>query len=126
MQWYRRAAEQGNADAQHNLGVMYRKRHAAARPYPGFEAVVQQLRLGAELRNAWAQGQLGQMYARGIRVPKNYVYAHMWANIAASGGSKDAVILLNLLKKEMTLSQITEAQKLARECIRKEYKNCEY
>ena len=88
--WYRRAAEQGHAKAQLNLGGMYYE---------------------------------------GKGVPKDYVYAHMWVSIAISNGTskehkhrKD----LNLSEKKMTLSQIAEAQKLARECVRKAYKNCEY
>ena len=54
----------------------------------------------------------------------------MWFNIAVSGGEKDLVKLQNLIKKdffiekEMTPSQITEAQELARECVRKTYRDC--
>jgi len=32
--------------------------------------------------------------------------------------------LLESLNKEMTLSQIEEAQRLARECVKKNYKGC--
>ena len=157
VQWYRRAAEQGDADAQNNLGMMYHKGEgvlqdyktaaqwyrraaeqghaaaqsnlsegdAAARFNLGFKLAAQQLRRAAEQGIAMAQGKLGWMYAQGKGVPKDYVYAHMWANIAASSGNINAVALLNRIEIEMTLSQITEAQKLARECIRKEYKNCD-
>ena len=38
----------------------------------------------AEQRNAVAQKDLSVMYAYGKGVPKDYVYAHMWYNIAAS------------------------------------------
>ena len=64
------------------------------------------------------------MYYEGKGVPQDYVYAHMWANIAASGGQKNAVKFRNLVEEEMTPSQIAEAQKLARECVRKAYKDC--
>ena len=122
VQWYRRAAEQGDADAQKNLGVMSR----AARFNLGFKAAAQQLRRAAEQGIAFAQGKLGWMYAQGKGVPIDYVYAHMWANIAASVGNNiNAAALLNRIEIKMTLSQITEAQKLARECILKAYKNCD-
>ena len=45
-------------------------------------------------------------------------------NIAASNGSDDGVKLRDEVASLMTSAQIAEAQKLARECIRKEYKGC--
>ena len=122
VQWYRRAAEQGDAAAQFNLGNMYAKGRGVPQDD---KAAAQWYRRAAEQGNAAAQFGLGWMYVLGKGVPKDDVHAHMWANIAASGGHKVAVKLRNLVEKEMTLSQITEAQKLARECIRKEYKNCD-
>lgn len=71
------------------------------------------------------------MYATGEGVPEDAVHAHMWASIAASGGGegkeqnrllRDHV--LNLVEQKMTASQITKARKLARECVRKQYKDC--
>ena len=52
------------------------------------------------------------------------VYAHMWASIASSNGFENAKGLLESLNKEMTPSQIQEAERLARECIKKNYKGC--
>ena len=78
----------------------------------------------AEQGDAEAQGSLGVMYSSGRGVPKDDVYAHMWANIAASGGVEYMVAYQDVVELEMTPSQIAEAQKLARECVRKEYKNC--
>ena len=120
-QWYRRAAEQGYAAAQSNLGVMYAKGQGVLKDD---KAAVQWLRRAAEQGLAEAQFNLGLMYAKGEGVPQDYVHAHLWANIAASGGDKDAVGFRNLIEKEMTPSQIAEAQKLARECVRKAYKDC--
>ena len=78
----------------------------------------------AEQGHAEAQYMLGVMYDKGEGVPKDYIYAHMWLNIAASGGNKDTVEQRNFIEKQVTPSQITEAQKLARECVRKAYKGC--
>ena len=63
-------------------------------------------------------------YKNGEGVPKDNVYAHMWWNIAASSGDKDAVKNRGVVAKRMIPSQIAEAQKLARECVRKKYKGC--
>jgi hypothetical protein len=57
-------------------------------------------------------------------VPKDYVHAHMWANLAAANGNELGGKLRDDLQEMITPSQIAEAQKLARECERKKYKNC--
>ena len=120
-QWYRRAAEQGVAVAQANLGMMYDKGQGVPQDH---KAAAQWFRRAAEQGYAYAQGSLALMYAQGKGVPQNYVYAHMWLNIAASHGNKTAVKGRNLVAEKMTPSQITEAQKLARECVRKAYRDC--
>ena len=48
----------------------------------------------------------------------------MWGNIAASNGYEEGGKLRDFAVKGMTATQIEEAQELARECIRKEYKGC--
>ena len=48
----------------------------------------------------------------------------MWASIASSNGFENSKGLLEALSKEMTPSQIQEAQRLAGECVKKEYKGC--
>ena len=65
------------------------------------------------------------MYAFGTGVLKDYVYAHMWWNIAASsGGSKSASKNRDIIAKQMTPADISAAQTLARECVAKNYKGC--
>ena len=64
------------------------------------------------------------MYYLGTGTPKDFVYAYMWATIAASLGSKDATIGRDIVAKKMTPADISTAQKLARECVRKKYKGC--
>ena len=78
----------------------------------------------AEQGNAPAQGNLGLMYALGKGVIKDWVYAHMWGNLAASNGSEDGAKVREIAAKDMTPSQLETAQKLARECVRKKYKGC--
>ena len=82
-------------------------------------------RLAAEQGNASAQNNLGAMYNNGNGVPQDYVYAHMWYNIAASSGkSKNASNNRDIIEKKMSSSQIETAQNLARKCVRKKYKGC--
>ena len=79
----------------------------------------------AEQGDAFGQYYLGLMYAKGEGVIQDNVYAHMWFNIAASSGdSKGASGNRDITAEIMTTAQIAEAQQLARECVRKEYKGC--
>ena len=78
----------------------------------------------AEQKNAVAQKNLSVMYAFGKGVPKDYVYAHMWGNIAASNGNEAGKRLRDFAATQMTPSQLETAQRLARECVRKKYKGC--
>ena len=117
VKWYKLAAEQGHASAQHYLGVMYHEGQGVPQDN---KTAVKWYKLAAEQGDADAQLNLGVMYA----APKDYVYAHMWGEIAASNGNKLGAMLRDDFEKKMTPSQISEAQQLARECVRKKYKGC--
>lgn len=81
--------------------------------------------VSAEQGAALAQYKLGKMYATGEGVIKNMTYAHMWVNFADTQGLGDtASEYKNELEKQMTPSQIEEAEKLAEECKVKGYKDC--
>ena len=115
-------AEQGNARAQFNLGLMYELGRGVPQDY---KTAVKWFTLAAKQGDARAQFNLGLMYGYGEGVLQDYVYAHMWWNIAASSGkNKKASKNKDLVAKRMTSSQIKKAQKLARECVRKNYKGC--
>ncbi len=87
------------------------------------EAVAQYIK-AAEKGNALAQSKLALMYFNGRGGPKNLVYAHMWWEIASSGGHKSASRNRDSVAKTLTANQLAEAKRLARECVKKEYKNC--
>ena len=48
----------------------------------------------------------------------------MWWNISASNGGKGGGIFRDKMAKKMTPTDISTAQKLARECVEKKYKGC--
>ena len=81
------------------------------------KAAVKWYTLAAEQGDARAQGNLGVMYAFGDGILKDYVYAHMWGNIAAMNGNERGGELRDVFEKRMTPSQIAEAQTLAREVL---------
>jgi TPR repeat protein len=121
VKWYRKSAEQGLALAQYNLGFMYANGRGVVQDY---KEAVKWYRKSAEQGDAKAQSNLGFMYANGRGVVQDNVYAHMWFNIAASNGDTDAVKNRDMAAKNMTSSQMAEAQKLARACVEKKFKGC--
>ena len=75
----RLAAEQGDAKAQSQLGLMYDQGLGVSQDYA---EAAQWFRLAAEQGDAGAQGQLGAMYATGKGVSRDEVQAHMWLSLA--------------------------------------------
>src|SRR5450830_1929110 len=84
-------AEQGNATAQYNLGVLYER---AAGLTPDYSQAVHWYTLAAEQNNAMAQYNLGVMYDLGRGVPQDNEKALLWLGRAASNGN--AVAQCNL------------------------------
>jgi uncharacterized protein len=115
MSWFRKAAEQGSAVAQVNLGNMYASGNGAPEFPRDYAAAMGWYRKAAEQGDVRAQTALGGMYALGQGVPQDYVIAHMWFSLAAVGGDENAVKSRNRVALRMTPAQIAEAQKLARE-----------
>ncbi|MEO5372594.1 MAG: SEL1-like repeat protein, partial [Magnetococcus sp. DMHC-1] len=62
---------------------------------------------------------LGLMYHIGNGVPKDYISAYAWFNLAAANGSETAVSSRDTLERMMTPDQIEKAQALTREFSRK-------
>jgi hypothetical protein len=121
VKWYRLAAKQGHAGAQNNLGFLYMIGQGVPQNY---QTAIKWFRISAEQGFSLAQNNLGLLYVKGQGVVQDYVYAHMWWNIAASSGNKSAGTNRDKVAGMMTPSQIAEAQDLARECVRKKYKDC--
>jgi TPR repeat protein len=84
---YRRAADQGNADAANSLGNMYFR--GVGVPYDDTEAA-RWFRRAAELGDASAQRNMGNAHRFGQGVPKDEVQALVWFNLAAAQGNQGA------------------------------------
>jgi TPR repeat protein len=119
--WFRKSAEQGDALGQFKLGFMYDLGQGVVQDY---KEAAKWYRKSAEQGNANAHKNLASIYFLGLGVIRDEVYAHMWVIIAASQGSKGGIKLRDAMAKQMTASDISKAQELARECIRKKYKGC--
>ncbi len=109
---FRPLADQGHAEAQAMLGIMYFEGWGV--PKDDAEAV-KWYRKAAEQGHARAQTNLGYMYEEGLGVAQDYAQAHMWWSLSARQGDRDAARARNFVEGEMTREQFAEAQKLARE-----------
>ena len=87
-------AEQGNVDAQYNLGLMYGKGKGVKKDY---RKAIKWWVLAANQGNGKAQTNLGWMYEIGIGVQKDAHKAAHWYQIASNQGIAKAQDKLNLL-----------------------------
>ena len=83
----RARAEQGDAEEQKNLGLMYDIGQGV--PQDDAEAV-RWCRLAADQGHNVAQFFLGSMYSNGDGVPEDYAEAMRWYRLAAEQGHADA------------------------------------
>ena len=119
LKWYRKAAEQGDALAQYILGAMYDSGRGLTQDY---KEAVKWFRKAAEQGNVSAQYNLGEMYAKGQGVTQDYVQSDMWFNIGAKNGYEKARKYRDIVEKSMTATDISKAQKLAKEWMAKHQK----
>ncbi len=61
---------------------------------------------------------LGSSYEEGLGVVRDYVQAHIWFDIASRLRIKNAAKKRDVIAKNTTPAQITEAQKLAQKWLR--------
>ena len=116
---FRPLADQGNAVAQTNLGVMYGGGEGVSQ---SFAEALKWFHKAADQGDAAAQYNLGLIYRDGKGVPRNYVLAYMWLDLSASlflpssyESRRSAYVARNFVAFKMTTTQITKAQKLVRE-----------
>lgn len=110
--WLRLAANQGDAKAQFNLGLLYD--HGRGVPQDSAEAA-KWYRKAAYQRHAEAQFILGVMHVDGEGVAQDYVLAHMWFNLSAAQGFDNAAKNRDITASLMEPDQVALAERLARE-----------
>jgi hypothetical protein len=98
---------------------------AAANARGDYAAELRIVRPLAAKGEAWAQSNLGFMYATGQGVVQDYVCAHMRFSVGAEAGNANAMKNRAVAAKQMTPQKIGEAQKLARECQARKFKGCD-
>ena len=109
--WFQKAADQGHADAQNNLGIMYYEGEGVSRD---FVKAAHWFRQSAEQGNADAQYNLGTMYEDGEGVPVDLVQAYQWFLLSAKQGDDDAKAACEHLVNRLSLAQLAEGKRLAK------------
>ena len=105
-------AEDGNAQAQFKLGIMYFYGQETAQNY--MEAL-KWFNKAAKQNNPKAQYNLGVMYSLGEGVPQDYIKSYIWFSLAYSNGFEQAKSKILLLNKVMTASEMENAAAQAAE-----------
>jgi len=111
-QKFSKEAEQGHADAQYLLYIMYKNGEGVPK---NLKKAVKWLRKSADQNDPGSQAILSLQYAQGNGVPKSLVRSYMWASLADVNGYKHAGAILEGISEHMTRDQIAKAQELASE-----------
>ena len=115
-------AEEGNSNAQYNLGLMY---HNAQGVKQDFSEAAKWFLMSAEQGNIKSMQLLSTMHVLGKGVSKDFIESYIWATIASKNGDEISLVVLNGLIEEMTTSQINKAKNLTMDkCKKLNFKNC--
>lgn len=120
LHWFQKAAAQGDADAQFNLGRIYGK---ATGVYGKQRAALRDdvtaaywYRKAAEQNYAPAQFNLAQMYAEGSpSFPLDLAQAFFWMQLTSAGGDQNASAQLKKYESELSAADRDRARILAAE-----------
>jgi hypothetical protein len=110
----RKLADQGDADAQWQMGLHYHNGEDV--PRDDAQAMQWFLR-AAEQGNVSAQSALGSYYWAGRGVPEDLSKAYMWSEIALAGGDENSKSRLEGLASQMTREQVSAANQQAEEWL---------
>ncbi len=111
----RRLADQGDADAQWQIGVRYHNGDGV--PHDDAQAM-QWFQRAAEQGNVAAQSALGSYYWAGRGVPEDLSKAYFWSEIALAGGDENSKSRLEGLASQMTQAQVSAVRQQAEAWIR--------
>lgn len=110
--WYRKAADQGFAEAQLYLGKHYDSGHGVAKDE---RQAVTWYRKAAEQGDAGAQGMLAGMFWLGRGVPRDRQMGYFWSLLASAQGDEEVARLRDNFEKVIAPEQQLAAQAAARD-----------
>ena len=110
VEWFQKAAAQGDAQAQTLLGDMYGEGDGVPKD---IAKAAEWYQKAAAQGYETAQAQLGFMYREGNSVPVDLVLAYAWVNLAAADRRDDATKLRSRFEAELSKVELAEAQRLS-------------
>ena len=108
--------------SQTYLGLMYENGQGVERNY---ETAAKYFYAAAMDGIPVAQTRLGLLFFEGKGVHKDYTLAYMWLNIAARNVDNATIKYRDFIEKNMTPQQISESQRMSRECVKSEFQKCD-
>ena len=102
-------ANEGDAEAQHNLGVMYVTGSGVTQDLTIAKGWFER---AAEQNHPLAQNSLGIMYANGEGVPEDHDVSYVWFSLSAASGEAEAIKNKSALAEAMTPEQIAAAEQM--------------
>ena len=120
IEWYRKGYEQGHEELAFTIGEMYDSGEGVLQDYA---QAVKWYRRSLDDNSSSATTALAFLYSRSGGLDDN-VIAHMWANIAAAGGSSKAKKLRDIITKELSPADLKQAQQMAKRCMASDYTDC--
>jgi localization factor PodJL len=105
--WYQRAADQGNVNAMHNLAVMMSE---GVEGPPDHDKALQWFLAAGHYGVRDSQYNLGVIYARGLGPAQDLPESYKWFAIAATGGDTDAAVRRDEVAKAMSPEELAEAR----------------
>lgn len=109
---FNKAANQGYADAQNQLGLCFLNGQGVPQDS---KRAVHWFYESAERNNAEGQFNLGTRFYRGEGVPPDLVLAYQWFSLAADQGHQEAAVNRNTIIQKLTATELAEARRLVNE-----------
>lgn len=110
------AETSAHALAQYYVGMMHYRGEGVEQSYA---EAAKWFRKAAEQRVKQAQYRLGELYLNGKGLPKDYEYAYAWYRVGAEHKHGRSISALEKAKSNLSAEELEEAEKLARELIKK-------
>jgi hypothetical protein len=118
-------AEQGDPWAQTLLGTCYGSGIGGVSL--DYAEALKWFRKAAEQGYGDGLANMGDAYAGGYGVPRNYVLAYMYLELAQARDAKTQILKMTraVVQRKVTNAQIVEAKRLAAKCLSANFKGCE-
>ena len=119
VKWYRKAAMQGDASGQHGLGEMYSRGKGGLQQ--NFRRAFEWYLLSANQGYSLSQWELSTIYEFGIGDKElDFVTSYAWLKLAnINEASSSLKPDMTRIKSKMTSTQITKAEELVKEMVKK-------